>query len=521
MISDAQPYDSKRTPLAASNLVATSQPLAAQAGLQVLRLGGNAVDAAIATAITLTVVEPTGNGIGSDAFALVWDGNTLSGVNGSGRSPSRWTPDYFSQYKAMPQFGWDAVTVPGAVSLWWSLSKAYGLLPFDSLFEFAMLYALEGFQVGFRTAHDWQNGPAQWYKDYKEFGRHFMPAPNMGDRIFRPELAATLQEIATHPESFYSGLLAEKIEAQAISDGGALRLSDLSRHETEWVTPVSYGYRNAVVHEIPPNGQGLAVLLALGILNTREPNIVDSGETVHFQIEAMKIALRAASDHIADIDSMDLTVGDLLNVDSLKKVASSIGDRASTLPPAALPCGFDTVYLTAADNSGMMVSFIQSNYFGFGSGIVIPKTGIALQNRGWGFSLQSGHPNEVGPCKKPFHTIIPGFITRGNEALASFGVMGGPMQAQGHVQMVTRLIDYGQNPQAASDAPRWQVLADYTISLEPGFSASVATDLIERGHKVSYAPDSWSFGGAQLIIKTKDGYIGGSDHRKEGCVVGF
>jgi len=521
MVFDEQFHNSQRVPFAASNLVATSQPLAAQSGLRILQQGGNAVDAAIATAITLTVVEPTGNGIGSDAFALVWDGKSMIGVNGSGRSPALWLPKYFSNYKKMPQFGWDAVTVPGAVSLWHTLSKAYGKLEFGSLFEMAVEYAFNGFQVGFRTAYDWQNGPTEWYKDFDEFGRHFLPPPKVGERVFRRDLGRTLEELSGHPKSLYTGTLAEKIEAQAVKDEGALRVSDLAGHKTDWVSPISCHYRSATVHEIPPNGQGLAVLLALGILNTREPETINSADMFHFQIEAMKVALRAAYDHISDVDSMKVTVAELLDDDSLGKVANNIGQQASKLPPAVLPTSCDTVYLSTADASGMMVSFIQSNYFGFGSGIVIPQTGIAMQNRGWGFSLESGHPNQVGPSKKPFHTIIPGFVTREGQALASFGVMGGAMQAQGHVQMVTRLIDYGQNPQVASDTPRWQVLDDFSVLLEPGFAPEVASSLKERGHKVSYATDSWSFGGAQLIIKTEHGYVGGSDHRKEGCVAGF
>ena len=521
MIDNAQLYKSQRASLGASNMVATSQPLAAQAGVNAMHKGGNAVDAAIATAITLTVVEPTGNGIGSDAFALVWDGENLTGLNGSGRSPALWDPEYFSRYRKMPQFGWDAVTVPGAVSLWSVLSEAYGRLPFESLFEMAIEYAYRGFQVGFRTAYDWQHGPAEWYKDFDEFGRHFLPPPKVGQRVVRRELGETLQELSVRPESLYSGSLAEKIEYQAVKDGGALRVSDLSEHETDWVVPVTCRYRNTTVHEIPPNGQGLAVLIALGILDTREPGQLDSADGVHLQIEAMKIALRAAADHISDAETMQVSISDLLDKDSLARVANDIGINASILPPAALPSSFDTVYLSTADAGGMMVSFIQSNYFGFGSGIVIPQTGIALQNRGWGFSLEQGHPNQVAPSKKPFHTIIPGFLTCDGQAMASFGVMGGPMQAQGHVQMVTRLVDHKQNPQAASDAPRWQVLGDYSISVEPGFPEEIVSNLEKRGHKISYASDSWSFGGAQLIIKTDNGYVGGSDHRKEGCVAGF
>ena len=521
MFPKIQPHESLRHPVAASNLVATSQPLAVQAGLQALRLGGNAVDAALSAAITLTVVEPTGNGVGSDAFALVWDGSRLHGINGSGRSPKAWTPSYFSDYDSMPQFGWDSVTVPGAVDLWRCLSAQFGKLEFEQLFESAIHYAEKGFLVGFRTAFDWNNGPAEWYQDFPEFRKTFLPAPQVGERYFRADLAKTLRTLSRDPRSMYEGTIAEKIIQSSKLEKSAFNHEDLASHKTEWVAPISMPYRDVIVHEIPPNGQGLAVLVALGILNELEVTPGDSLESVHTQIEAMKIALHTAARWISDPSHMKITVKALLDPAGLRNLAGSICATSSCIPPLSMPSGHDTVYLSAADDNGMMVSFIQSNYFGFGSGIVIPDTGITMQNRGWGFTLEEGHPNEVGPKKKPFHTIIPGFITRDGKALASFGVMGGPMQAQGHVQMVSRLIDYNQNPQAASDAPRWQVLADYTISLEPGFPETIAKGLVAKGHEVAYAPDSTSFGGAQLIVRTDHGYAGGSDHRKEGQAAGF
>lgn len=521
MIDPTLPYPSQRAPVCAANIVATSQPLAVQAGLDALRRGGNAADAALAAAITLAIVEPSGNGIGSDAFALLSDGGKLTGINGSGRAPAAWTPDYFSGHAAMPQFGWDSVTVPGAVSVWVAVSDRYGKLPFEALFERAIQYAEDGFQVGPRTAGHWQH-ECDRYPDFPDFAAHFSPPPATGERVRRPEAAATLRDIAaSHGESFYRGALAERIEQAAIAGGGALRASDLAAHAVEWVEPIGRPYRDAVVHEIPPNGQGLAALIALGILDQFEPPGLDSAEVAHLQIEAMKIALRSAADHIADPDFMRVTPAQLLDPASLARVAAGIGGQASAIPPASLPAGHDTVYLSTADADGMMVSFIQSNYFRFGSGIVIPDTGIAMQNRGWGFSLERGHPNEVGPRKKPFHTIIPGFATRDGQPLASFGVMGGPMQAQGHVQLITRLIDYDQNPQAASDAPRWQVLGDFSVALEPGFPRPVAEALAARGHAVHYETSDRAFGGAQLIWKTPDGYVAGSDHRKEGQAGGF
>ena len=521
VIDPTLPYPSLRAPVCADNIVATSQPLAVQAGLDALRRGGNAVDAALTAAITLTIVEPSGNGIGSDAFAILWNGRELVGINGSGRAPAAWTREYFSGRETMPQFGWDAVTVPGAVSVWVALSERYGTLPFDHLFEQAIHYAEDGLPVGPRTAAHWQHELTR-YADYPDFAAHFFPVPATGERVRRPEAAATLREIATtRGESFYRGALAERIEQAAIAGGGALRSSDLAAHAADWVDPIDQRYRDVVVHEIPPNGQGLATLIALGILDHFEPPALDSAEAAHLHIEAMKIAIKAAADHIADPEFMQVKPTELLEPTSLARVAARIGNKASELPPASLPASHDTVYLSTADADGIMVSFIQSNFFRFGSGIVIPGTGIAMQNRGWGFSLERGHPNEVGPRKRPFHTIIPGFVTRDGQPLASLGVMGGPMQSQGHVQMITRLIDYGQNPQAASDAPRWQLLSDLSVALEPGFPQGVADELVARGHAVRYETSDRAFGGAQLVLKTPDGYVAGSDHRKEGQASGF
>lgn len=518
----ALPYPSRRMPVGADNLVATSQPLAAQAGLDAMRAGGNAADAALAAAIALTVVEPTSNGIGADAFALVHDGRTLTGLNASGRAPAAWQRDWFRNYDAMPLFGWDTVTVPGAVSAWVALSERYGKLPFERLFDAAIRYAEDGFLVGTRTAWHWQHDPPKFYTDYPDFADHFLPAPAPGERKRLPDSARTLADIAaTRGESFYRGALAEKMAAAAAQAGAGLAAADLADHQCEWVAPICQPYREVELHEIPPNGQGLAALIALGILQHFEPPPLDSADSVHLQIEAMKIALRAAADHISDPDTMQLTVADLLDPTSLARIAAGITQRAAVLPPAALPASPDTVYLTTADADGMMVSFIQSNFHGFGSGIVIPGTGIAMQNRGAGFTLERGHPNEVGPRKRPFHTIIPAFLTRDGEPLASFGVMGGPMQAQGHVQMVVRLVDHDQNPQAASDAPRWQVLDDFSVLLEPGFPADVATELAARGHAVDFADSERAFGGAQLIVRTAHGYLGASDHRKEGQAAGF
>ncbi len=527
MIDWNLPYPSQRSPIVASDVVATSQPLAVQAGLDAIRRGGNAVDAAIATAITLTVVEPNNNGVGSDAFAIVGtrDG-ALHGLNASGRSPMAWTRERFAGHTAMPTLGWDSVTVPGAVSAWVALSERFGRLPFAALFEAAIHYARDGFHVGPKTAFYWDLAAPQ-FRDFPDFGAHFLPdgrAPRAGERFKRPDLARTLTEIATsRGESFYRGDLAERIVASARSSGGAITREDLAAHRADWVTPTAQPYRSVTLHEIPPNGQGLAAQIALAILQHFELAAwpVDDVRSIHVQIEAMKIAIRAAFDHFADPDAMRVSPEQLLGAARVAELAHSIDDRAARLPPAALPVGHDTVYLTTADRDGTMVSMIQSNYMGFGSGVVVPQTGIAMQNRGTGFVLDPTHPNCIGPGKRPYHTIIPGFVTQGDRPRMSFGVMGGHMQHQGHVQMVHRIFDHGQNPQAASDAPRWHVYPDFSVGLERGMPLAVAEGLGARGHTVRYEPHESVFGGAQLIYRLDDGYCAASDHRKEGQAAGI
>ncbi len=521
MYNSEQPYTSQRSPVAAENLVATSQPLAVEAGVNALRQGGNAIDAALSAAITLTVVEPNNNGVGSDAFCILWDGEQLVGLNASGCAPMGWSLDRFSGQKKMPLLGWDAVTVPGCVSAWVSLSDKYGKLPFASLFESAIHYAEDGFLVGPKSAYYWQL-LERTYKAYPDWGAHFSPVPAPGARFKRPELAQTLRLIAqSKGEAFYQGELAAAIDAASRAQGGAMRIADLVAHQPLWVAPTEQAYNGVCLHEIPPNGQGLAAQIALGILQHVEPAAVDSAAWVHQQTEAMKIAVRASFEHFADPRAMTLPPEVLLAPGSLERAAKLINDRAQSLPPVSLPISEDTVYLTTADADGMMVSYIQSNFLAFGSGIVIPGTGISMQNRGSGFVLDPNHPNCVGPGKRPFHTIIPGFVTQDEQPLMSFGVMGGHMQHQGHVQMVTRMFDHQQNPQAASDAPRWHVYPDFSLGLEGGFDPSVLEALQARGHQVRFDPMESTFGGAQLIRRMNDGYVGASDHRKEGLVTGF
>ena len=335
-------------------------------------------------------------------------------------------------------------------------------------------------------------------------------------------MVASLEAIRdSKGEAFYRGELASAmVDASTRAEGG-LALADLANHTCDWVTPITQSYRDVELLEIPPNAQGLAAQIALGILSYLPLAELDSAALMHQQIEAMKIAVRAASQHFADARAMLVSPEQLLEPGSLERAAKSIGDRAALLPPVTLPVGKDTVYLTTADANGMMVSFIQSNFKAFGSGIVIPGTGISMQNRGSAFSLDPAHPNCVGPGKRPFHTIIPGFVTRGGKPALSFGVMGGHMQHQGHVQMVSRIFDFGQNPQEASDAPRWHVYPDLKVGLEQGIPQLVFDDLKARGHNVRYESQESVFGGAQLIQALPSGYVGGSDHRKEGYVGGF
>ena len=300
-----------------------------------------------------------------------------------------------------------------------------------------------------------------------------------------------------------------------------MSLADLDDHSSDWVKPIGKDYKGVTLHEMPPNGQGLAAQIALGILNHLPDHELDSDKEIHQQIEAMKIASSCAAAHISDPHSMQVGVDELLDEAFLERAAKQIGSKATSLPPVILPSSPDTVYLAAADENGMMVSFIQSNYHAFGSGIVIPGTGIAMQNRGSGFVLDKEHSNCVGPRKRPFHTIIPGFVSEEGSPRMAFGVMGGHMQHQGHVQMVKRVFEFGQNPQAAIDAPRWHVYPDLTVGLEEGFDKSVASKLVEYGHSVRFEKNESVFGGAQLVLRAESGYVAGSDSRKEGLAAGY
>jgi len=523
----ALPYASRRQPIFARNAVATSQPLATQAGIAMLQRGGNAVDAALATAITLTVVEPCSNGIGSDLFAIVWDGSALVGLNASGRAPRAVTASRYAGANGMPQRGWESVTIPGAVSGWAALSQRYGALPFADLFAAAIRYARDGYAVSPIIAEKWALATTVLPRDLG-FADHFMPrgrAPLAGETFASPAMAATLEKIAaTQGNAFYRGELAQAMVADAARHGAAHALADFADHAVDWVTPLALDYGGATVHEIPPNGQGIAAQMALGMLRSFDlaSMPVDSVAVQHLEIEAMKLAFADAYRYVADPRTMDVTPAALLDPGYLAQRARLIDPRrAQDYGPGDPPKG-GTVYLCAADASGMMVSLIQSNYMGFGSGVVVPGTGISLQNRGAGFSLERGHPNEIDGGKRPFHTIIPGFLTRNGAPLAAFGVMGGPIQPPGHVQTLVRMLTYGMNPQAALDAPRWRVNGGLAIELEAAAAPELRAGLAALGHELRAVPDTYmDFGAGQVIARSGEGYVAASDPRRDGQAAGF
>ena len=520
------PYPSRRVPIMGQQMVATSQPLAAQAGLAVLASGGNAIDAAVTAAAVLTVVEPTMNGIGSDAFALVWDGQRLYGLNGSGRAPARLTLARFRSGQTMPALGWDSVTVPGAVHAWAALSAKFGSRPFAELLAPAIGYARGGFPVSPVTAALWAE-QAPRFTGFAEFSRVFLPggrAPAPGEVFRNPELADTLEQLAdSRGQSLYTGALAARIAAAAAADGGLLDATDLADHRSTWVEPLSLRFAGLAIHELPPNGQGLASLMALGILDRlridRLP--IDGADAIHLQLEAMKLAFAACRRQVADPEAMVMEPAALLEPAYLDAQAKLINPQRAQPADARIAPEHGTVYLAAADAAGRMVSFIQSNYLGFGSGVVVPGTGIALQNRALGFSLDPRHPNCVAGRKRPYHTIMPALVTRAGRPAAAFGVIGGHMQPQGHVQLALRLFVHGQNPQAACDAPRWYLTERSEVGLEPGIAASVRQDLAARGHRLLDPAPTVLFGGAQIIQRVGDAFWGGSDPRKDGQAIGI
>ncbi|MED1562938.1 gamma-glutamyltransferase [Alkalihalobacillus alcalophilus] len=515
---------------AKKGMVATSQPLAAEAGIEILKKGGNAIDAAIATAACLTVVEPTSNGIGSDAFALVWVKDKLHGLNASGKSPKSISIEAVKEkgYEEMPKYGWTPVTVPGAVGAWVELSKKFGRLPLTEVLKPAIEYAGKGFPISPVLGKMWSRATENFKKnlvgdEFQYWFETFAPngkAPKIGEVWSSQGHANTLREIAeTNGESFYRGSLATKMASFSKKYGGYMMEEDLASFKPEWVNPIKVNYRGYDVWEIPPNGQGLVALLALNTLKNFDLKNDNEVERYHKQIESIKLAFSDGLKYITEEQKMSVSVEELLSEQYAKSRAEQIGQTALTPAPGNPPKG-GTVYLATADEEGNMVSFIQSNYMGFGSGIVIPETGISMQNRGHNFSLDPEHENHLEGNKRTYHTIIPGFLTKDDKAVGPFGVMGGFMQPQGHLQVMINTIDNRLNPQAALDGPRWQWMKGKKIKVEPQFPLHIAQELERRGHEVEIALDNTSFGRGQIIWRDANTGVlaGGTEFRTDGVV---
>ncbi|MBN1651705.1 MAG: gamma-glutamyltransferase [Bacteroidales bacterium] len=521
-------------------MAATSQPLATQAALDILKAGGNAMDAAIAANAVLGLVEPTGNGMGGDLFAIIWDAKTqkLYGLNASGRSPYDLTLDYFleNNYKKIPSHGPLPVSVPGAVDGWFEINKKFGSMKMKDILQPAINYANNGFPVSELIAYYWNGSRSlQRFPGFKET---FMPngkAPAKGEIFKNPRLAKTFELIAKGGRDvFYKGEIAEKIVEYVREQGGFLSMRDFIDHHSDWVEPLSVNYRGYDVWELPPNGQGTAALQMLNILENYDIASMGFGspEYMHVFIEAKKLAFEDRAKYYSDMDFNKLPIEELIAKDYAKERAALIKDRAARSYPAGeLEMG-NTIYLTVADKEGNMVSLIQSNYRGMGSGMTPGDLGFILQDRGELFSLDKNHMNVYEPHKRPFHTIIPAFITKDGKPFVSFGLMGGAMQPQGHAQIVVNLIDFGMNLQVAGDAPRirhdgssqptGEVMTDGGIvNLESGFSFETINELMSRGHKIQFSKGG--YGGYQAIMwdDINKVYYGASESRKDGQAAGY
>ena len=539
------PYPTIRVPVMGRNVVATSHPYAAQAGLKIMQQGGNAIDAAIAAAAVLMIVEPVSNGLGSDCFAIVWDGKNLHGLNSSGTAPQSWSPEYFekkygvgpNQLPKNPMRGWDSVTVPGALAGLEELHNRFGSLSIGDLLQPAIDIAERGCAVAPIVSHKWAAATGELHNQ-PGFAQTFMPhgrAPDIGE-IFRFESAAkTLKKIAQSGiRDFYEGEIACAIASHSKDHGGSMTLDDLKMYRADWVGTISQDIKGAdgktySLHEIPPNGQGIGALIALGILQNFDlaKMPVDSIKSQHLQIEAMKLAFADVYRYVADPRAMGVTPSQMLDQSYLADRAKLIDLNKANHFSFGLPDSGGTIYLTVADKDGRMISFIQSNYMGFGSGIVVPVWGISLQNRGYGFSMSKNSVNVVAGGRRPFHTIIPAFLMRkeGEESYPqmSFGVMGGDMQPQGHLQTVLRMLSYSQQPQAACDAPRWKVNRDFSLDVESSMNVATVQGLAQLGHCLKRIDDPYmDFGAGQFIWRlsnnVQDGYVAASDSRRDGQV---
>lgn len=521
-------YPSQRTLVfGKKGMVATTQPLAAEAGLDMMKRGGNAIDAAIATAACLTVVEPTSNGIGGDAFSIIWSKGNLYGLNASGPSPSSIDVDDLLKkgYREIPQYGFIPVTVPGQPYGWKELSQRFGKLPLEIVLEPAIDYAKNGFPVSPTVAYNWQKAVKNYKKklkgeEYKYWFNTFTldgQGPEPGDIWYNKDLAHTLEDLGkTNCMSFYKGDIAEKIDKFSRKYNGYIRKEDLFKYKAEWVEPLNINYKGFDIWELPPNTHGIVVLMALNILKNfdlKKNNL----KTYHLIIEALKLAYADGIHYITDIEKMKINPKELISEDYGKERAKLIKDKA-IIPKYGAPNSGGTVYLATADNEGNMVSYIQSNFTGFGSGLVVPETGISLHNRGYTFSLNPKAYNRLEPDKKTYHTIIPGFITKEGKAIGPFGVMGAYMQPQGHLQVINNILDHNLNPQEALDKPRWQWIRDKKIFVEKDFSSEIIEGLKRKGHEVIYSDDIGSFGRGQVIINDGNVLIGGTEKRADGSI---
>ncbi len=510
--------------------VCASTPQASLAGYRMLQEGGNAADAAIAMAAALVVTEPTSNGLGSDLFAIICKEGKLHGINASGRAPAAITAEVVRRKgnTTMPLLGWDPVTVPGMVRGWADISGRFGRLGLKKAMEPAIKLAEEGYAVSPVVAYFWGFAAAR-LGGYEGFRRAFMPqgrAPRAGELFRHPELAESLREIGgSNGDSFYKGRLADAIADTAIRDGGYLTKEDLSSHASEWVDPIGVNYRGYDVFEIPPNGQGIVALMALNMLEGHDLSglAFDDPVRVNLIAEALRLAFADAHERVCDQSFRDVPVRRMLDKAYAAERATLISrGRAMEEASTGLPWKGGTVYLCAADSEGMMVSLIQSNYMGFGSGIVIPEHGISLQNRGAGFSLVQGHPNELEPRKRPFHTIIPGFLMKDGAPIGPFGVMGGDMQPQGHVQLISSVVDMGLGPQSGIDMPRFRVSEGRKLHLERGLG-HIEGQMAAMGYDVSVEKADAMFGGGQMIMRDAESgaYAAGTESRKDGIALAF
>lgn len=529
-----QPYQLSRYSVAAGNgMVCSSSALASSAGLEILKKGGNAVDAAIAAAAVLCVVEPVSNGLGGDAFAIVWMKDRMYGLNASGCSPEGISVEEVQRrgYREMPKRGWIPVTVPGEPKAWAALSRRFGRLKLSEVLEPAVMYAQQGFPVSAAVAFLWDKYVKkdsrdfgkdrafdEWYRMFTKDGKPY----EFGEIVKFPSLARSLRLIGeTNGDAFYHGEIADKIDAQSRRDGGFLTKSDLEKYEVQWVEPISVNYRGVDVWEIPPNGQGIVTLMALNILKNFDIAGMKPEEISHLQFEAIKMAFADALATVTDPADMRTDYHTYLSEDYGKRRSAEIGFTAR-LPKTAEPPKSGTVYLCTADGEGNMVSYIQSNYMDFGSGIVIEDYGVSLQNRGFDFSLDPENINVLIPGKKCYHTIIPGFLTENGRPIGPFGVMGGYMQPQGHLQVVMNLLDFHLNPQMCLDAPRWQWKEGLLFKVEPGFDPEWVEAMRRRGHQIEAAKNRFSFGRAEMIVRMENGiYVGATESRTDGCCAGY